>query len=255
MKKTLILLTALILFIPSIVFPDIVSFKVGYFIPRAQYDNPDDNLWQIEFDQMDFTKSSFQNTNFGFGYEYFLSREISIVLNISGYNKNKSGAYLDYIGENIEGYDYAFDYGEGYAITHTFSVSITPIQASLKLTPMGRKYKIIPYIGGGIGIYLWNVYLRGDMIDFDSGEWFYDPGLDEDVIGYPIYYADAREENRISIGYHGFGGIMIPVANRISLEAEFRYNFLKAILKEGFEGFESFDLSGYQISIGLNYWF
>ncbi|MCK4264074.1 MAG: hypothetical protein KAX27_03940, partial [Candidatus Aminicenantes bacterium] len=72
---------------------------------------------------------------------------------------------------------------------------------------------------------------------------------------YPIYSVDAREENRISIGYHGFGGIMIPVANRISLEAEFRYNFLKAILKEGFEGFEPFDLSGYQISIGLNYWF
>lgn len=254
MKKTLILLTALILFIPSIVFSDIVSFKVGYFIPKANSD-----LWEIEFENMDFTKSNFQNTNFGFGYEYFLSREISIVLNISSYNKNKPGAYLDYVGENIESYDYAFDYGEGYAITHTFSVSITPIQASLKLTPLGRKAKIIPYVGGGVGVYMWNIRLYGDMIDFDSGEWFYDPGLNEDVIGYPIYYADTREENRISIGYHGFGGIMIPVANRISLEAEFRYNFLKGTMGKdpdwGFQGFEPFDLSGYQISIGMNYWF
>jgi len=250
MKKTLILLTALILFIPSIVFSDIVSFKVGYFIPKANSD-----LWEIEFENMDFTKSSFQNTNFGFGYEYFLSREISIVLNISSYNKNKPGAYLDYVGENIESYDYAFDYGEGYAITHTFSVSITPIQASLKLTPMGRKAKIIPYVGGGVGVYMWNVRLYGDMIDFD------DPWIDEDwnVEIYPIDYYDTREENRFSIGYHVFGGIMIPVANRISLEAEFKYNFSKGTLGKdpdwGFQGFEPFDLGGYHISIGLNYWF
>jgi len=253
MKKTLIFLTALILFIPSIVFSDIISFKVGYFIPRAQYDNPDDNLWQIEFDQMDFNKSSFQNTDFGFGYEYFLSREISIVLNISGYNKKKPGAYNDYVGYSDYDGDWAYpeDFEGEFVPSHTFSVSITPIQASLKLTPMGRKHKIIPYIGGGIGIYLWNVYLQGDMIDFD------DPWIDEEwnVEIYPIYSVDAREENRISIGYHGFGGIMIPVANRISLEAEFKYNFLKGILKEGFEGFDPFDLSGYQISIGMNYWF
>lgn len=248
MKKTLILLTALILFIPSIVFSDIVSFKVGYFIPKANSD-----LWEIEFENMDFTKSSFQNTNFGFGYEYFLSREISIVLNISSYNKNKPGAYNDYVGYSDYDGDWAYpeDFEGEFVPSHTFSVSITPIQISLKLTPMGRRAKIIPYVGGGVGVYMWNARLYGDMIDFD------DPWIDEDwnVEIYPIDPVDAREENRISIGYHGFGGIMIPVANRISLEAEFRYNFLKPILKEGFEGFEPFDLSGYQISIGLNYWF
>jgi hypothetical protein len=45
------------------------------------------------------------------------------------------------------------------------------------------------------------------------------------------------------------------VANKISFEAEFKYNFAKGELTEAFEGFEPFDLSGYQISVGLNYWF
>jgi len=250
MKKNLILSMIFFLLFPCLVFSDIVTFRVGFFIPRAQSD-----LWDIEFENMDFTKNDFMATSFGFSYEYFLSREISIALSVDGYTRKKVGIYDGYVGETIEDYDYAFDYGEGFAISHVFDVSITPIQASLKLTPMGRGGKFTPYIGGGAGIYLWNVRLQGEMIDFSTSEEFYDPSINADVIGYPIYLTDAREENKITIGFHAFGGIMVPVANRISIEAEFKYNFLKGTFTEGFEGFEDFDLSGYQISIGLNYWF
>ncbi|GAJ03783.1 unnamed protein product, partial [marine sediment metagenome] len=110
--------------------------------------------------------------------------------------------------------------------------------------------KLIPFIGGGAGIYLWSVRLYGDTIYFGDPTEFTDGS-----IGFPIYNTDAREDNKIRIGYHVFGGIMVPVANRISVEAEFKYNFLSGRFKEGFEGFEDFDLSGYQISVGLNYWF
>ena len=89
----------------------------------------------------------------------------------------------------------------------------------------------------------------------DEYEWFYDPALDQDVIGYIVELADLREDNRLSLGYHAFGGIMMPVANRISLEVEFKYNYAQGELKEAFLDFEPFDLSGYQVSLGLNYWF
>jgi len=90
------------------------------------------------------------------------------------------------------------------------------------------------------------------MVDFSPEE---EVEFTDGSFGHPIYQTDAREENKITIGFHAFGGIMVPVANRISIEAEFKYNLLKGALTEGFEGFEDFDLSGYQISIGLNYWF
>lgn len=250
MKKYLILAMLFILLVPCLVFSDIVSFKVGYFIPRAQSD-----LWQIEFDNLDFSKSDFMGTNFGFSYEYFLSKEMSVALSIDGYARKKVGIYNDYVKETINNEDYAFDYGEGYAISHVFDVSITPIQVSLKIAPMGRKGKFIPYVGGGLGLYLWNIRLQGDMIDFSTYDIFYDPSIDSNVKGYPVYATDAREENKIKIGYHALAGLMFPVANRISIEAEFKYNFLKGALTKGFEGFEDFDLSGYQISVGMNYWF
>lgn len=248
MKKYFILFTAIILIVPSFVYSDIASFKVGYFLPRAQSD-----LWETEFENMDFVKGDFQNTNFCFAYEYFLSRELSLVLSIDGYTKNKVGIYKDYVGYADPDGDWAYpdNYEGEFYPTHNFNISITPVQCSVKLTPMGRKGKIIPYVGGGLGLYLWNVRIQGDLIDF-SDPWY---DLDEEVEIYPIYPTDAREENKISIGYNVFGGIMVPVANRISLEAEFKYNKAQGNLTDAFEGFEPFDLSGYQITIGLNYWF
>lgn len=254
MKKNLILILAVILLAPGLVFSDMVTFKVGYFIPRAKSD-----LWEIEFENMTFNRSNYQNTNFSFSYEYFLAREISIVLGIDTYYKNKAGTYLDYVGETIDGFDYAFDYGEGLPISHVFNVSITPIQLSLKLTPMGRREKFIPYVGGGVGLYIWSVRLQGDMIDFSDEEIFYDPSIDENVIGLGVYPTDAREENRLTFGYHAFGGIMIPMGRRITIDVEFKYNIVKGNFSDdpeiGFEGFAPFDLGGYQISVGFNYWF
>ncbi len=248
MKKTLIFLTAILILVPGFMFSDIVTFKVGYFFPRA-----DSDLWQDEFYNMTFEKTGFQDSNFGFGYEYFLSNQLSIVFNVDGYSKNKLGQYENLIGiEDVDGdWAYPTDFMEDFIPTHTFSVSITPIQLSLKIAPLGRKQKIIPYVGGGAGVYLWNVRMWGDLVDF-SDPWI---DFDWDVEIYPIYTVDAREENKIKVGFHAFGGIMVPVANRISFEAEFKYNFAKGDLTESFEGFEPFDLSGYQISVGLNYWF
>lgn len=261
MKKSLALLLFLIVFAPGLVFSNIFTFKVGMFIPRAQYEVRGDNLWWIELDQMSLNKDDYNSSIFGFGFEYFLTPRISLVLSVDGYTKNKSGWYEGYVGYTADtlgtDYDFAFpdDYEGEFDPQHSFSVSITPIQASLKLIPLGRRGKLIPFVGGGVGIYLWNVRLYGDMIDFDD-EWIYpDPDTSEDVPIYPIYITDAREDNRLTVGYHAFGGLMIPVARRMTLEFEFKYNFVKGDLKEGFVGFERFDLSSYQLSVGINYWF
>jgi opacity protein-like surface antigen len=263
MKKTLILLTALILTIPGFVFSDLVTFKIGYFLPNgAKYDlnNPrPDDLWWIEFDQMNFNTSSYQTANFGFSYEYFFSNNLSLVLSIDTYSKNKMGQYLDYVGlADFDGnWAYPIEFSQDihpdqrFFPSHSCNVSITPFQLSVKIAPLGRRMKIIPYIGGGVGIYLWNVRLLGDYIDFEIA-W---EDLEWEVDIFPIGYVDAREENKLKVGFQGFAGIMIPLANRLSLEAEFKYNYAMADFTEAFQGFEPFDLSGYQISIGMNYWF
>jgi len=254
MKKAIVLTALMALLIPSLSHADVVNFNVGFFFPRANSNNPD-SLWQIEFENMDFTKSDFNATNFGFAYEYFLSNNFSLMLSVDGYSRQRLGQYEGYVSEEIDQEIWAFDYGEGFPVTHVFSVSVTPIQLSFKMAPLGRTGRVIPYLGGGIGVYLWNVRLQGEMIDFNDAELFYDPGLDEDVWGYYVYQVDAREQSRLTLGYHAFAGFMVPVANRISLDIGFKYSIVTGALTEGFEGFPDFDLGGYTVILGMNYWF
>jgi len=250
MKKMTILFVVMILILSSLSFADLVSFKVAYFVPRVESD-----LWDIEFENMDFRKTDFHATSFSFTYEYFLSSFASLTFSVDGYNRQKYGLYKDYVEEKIGADYYAFDYGQGEPIGHTLSISSTPLQVSIKLTPTGRRDRFIPYVGGGVGIYFWNLRLQGEIVDFSQSEWFYDPNIDQDVIGYLVSWKDSREDNKITVGYHGFAGFMMPIANRLSLDVELKYNSVKGSLTEDFEGFESFDLSGYQVAVGINYWF
>jgi len=253
MKKIIGLVAILVLLLPVMGRSGAISFRLAYVIPRAQSD-----LWAIEFENMSFQKSDFQTTTLGLSYEHFLTRELSVLIGVDSYTQTELGSYRDYVGFSFTDGDFAFpaaDYTNGFSVDHNFSVSITPIQLSLKLAPLGRRSGLIPYIGGGVSLYIWTVKMLGDMVDFSDTSWVYDdPNLGEVQI-YPIFPIQARAESRFNVGFHGFAGFMIPVARQLAIEAEFKYSYGKGGLGSAFAGFEDFDLSGYQISLGANYWF
>ncbi|MCJ7645236.1 MAG: hypothetical protein MUP28_12285 [Candidatus Aminicenantes bacterium] len=255
MKKSLVLIAALIVLIPALAYSNTLTLRAGYFFPRAQ--GGLDSLWNIEFQQMSFKKADFRETILGFSYEYFVTRELSLALSVDTYSKRKAGHYMDYVGRAFEEGDFAFsadDYGGELNITHGFNVSITPIELSLKLMPLGRRVRLIPFVGGGVSMFFWSAGIRGSMVDF-SDEWIYDDPDIGDVTIYKIFQTDAREDSRIAFGYHAFGGLMFPIGNRITLEAEFRYRVGKGTFKDAFLDFEDFDLSGFSLTAGFNYWF
>ncbi|MFO7866804.1 MAG: hypothetical protein R6V02_08345 [Candidatus Aminicenantes bacterium] len=252
MKKYVLAFLICILMTPGFIFSDLVSFHIGYYIPRAEGD-----LWDKEFKNLSFTKSDFHNTVFHFSYEYFLSPQISLTLSMDSYNKQKVGSYLGYVGYQTFSGDWAYPdmYTGEFDPSHALSVSNTPIQASIKFLPLGRTAKVIPYVGGGAGVFVWTVSIRGDIIDFSDER--YDS--QEEVIVYPIYQVNRRGESKFALGFHGFGGVMIPIANRISVDGGFRFSVAEGNLTDEFYteflGVETLDLSGYIISIGINYWF
>jgi hypothetical protein len=247
MKRILSILVVLLLVSPGVMFADIITFRLGYFFPTASSE-----LWQIEFDNMTFTKTEFAGSTFGFAYEYFVTNNFSVQVVFDGYSKNKSGFYQDYVAYEFSDGTWAYpgDFEGDYVPGHAFKISVTPIQLSLKIAPLGRRGRLIPFIGGGIGVYVWSARLQGDLIDFDDVWW----DEDFDVEVYPIYFADIRDDNKLAFGFHGLAGAMFPLANRISIEGEVKYNFAKGSL-DRFVGFDKIDLSGLQISLGINYWF
>jgi opacity protein-like surface antigen len=252
MKKTLSLIALLAILLPGLASADAITFRLGYFIPQANSD-----LWQIEFENMTFKKTDYQNTVFGFTYEHFLTREVSLIVGLDAYSQTRSGTYLDYVGLSFEEGEFAFpnDYAADFYPGHSFSVSITPIQIGLKLTPLGRKSGFIPYLGGGVSLYIWNARLVGDLVDFSDDSWVYDDPDYGEIQIYPIYSVNARDETRFAVGFNGFAGFMIPFASRVALEGEFKYSYGKGSHGDAFPDFNKFDLGSYQISLGINYWF
>ena len=255
MKKKLVIFLIGLMFVPVVASADIFTFRYGYFVPRMS--GGEDSLWNIEFENMSLKKSEYQSGMIGLAYEHFLNRQFRLVLSVDFYSRDKAGFYRDWSMYKIENMYFAFPasyYPYGEMIIHSFRVSQTPLQVSLKVTPLGRQVRFVPYFGGGLGIYFWSVKLAGDMVDFSDEYIYTDPDLG-DVSVYPVFYTYAREPKRISLGSNVFAGIMIPLGRQVTLDLNLRYQFLKPEFHEDFVGFEKFDLSGYALVAGINYWF
>ncbi len=259
MKKRIIVMIAVLAAAASLGFANTISFKVGYFVPGLKSD-----FWDTELANMSFVKSDFRNATFSLSYEWFLTRELSLVIGLDSYSKSMTGDYRGYVGIQFDDGDFAFPaqyyYGD-YTPSHTLSVSVTPVQFSLKVAPFGRKGKVIPYLGAGVGFYFWSMQMQGDFIDF-SDEYVYDDPAGYEVPVYPVYAVDAKEGRnfaRIAIGWQAFGGVEVPIANRLTIDVEAKYSSAKGKMgtdpNEGFYGFKPLDLGGVQFSLGINYWF
>ncbi len=259
MKKATTLVIILLLATPSLVLADSMIFRIGYFMPKALNNLTEDSLWGIEFDQMNFRKNDFRAAMYGFGYEYFLTKEFSLALTVDFYSRTKGAYYYDWIGYSLDEGDFAFPadiYQGDFLVGHNFAVSITPLQLSVKLAPIGRRNRFVPYVGGGVGLYFWRAVIRGEIVDF-SDPWIYpDPDLG-DIDIYPVVFTDVRETGRVTLGYHAFGGIQIPIGYRLTLDAEARYNIARGKWKtdSAFLDFTDFELGGLVLSAGFSYWF
>ena len=266
MKKSIVILAGLALLVPTLAFADSFSIKLGYYMPRAVSDSyltqhVDTSLWGIEFDQMTFALKDFRGGIFGLSYERFLGPNLSLLVSVESFSRRRLGDYYDYDQTEFEEGWFAFpidqepeDITDWYYISHSFKVSSTPVTASVKFTPLGRKTKLIPYVGGGVGAYFWSAGIFGEMPDF-ADPWVYtDPTLG-DIEVYPVISANSRERG-MAFGYHAFAGLQFPIGYRATIDAEARYHWAKGKFDDGYlVDFEDFELGGLAVSIGFSFWF
>jgi len=258
MKKALILIAVVIVLIPSLAYSDILTFKMGYYSPKAlnHISSAGNSLWDYELTQINLSKDDYRGGIFGIGYEHFISPKLSFAASVDIFTKQNGGYYRDYVSYAIGDLNYAFPYPtytDGGDILQSFQVSMYPVQFSLKFYPIGRKGTFVPFFGGGGGPYFIRAEVWGSIIDFTDEYIYTDPDLG-DVSIYGIYGVSASE-TKIALGGHVFAGFMVPIGYRLTLEAEARYHFAKANFSDAFQGFDKFDMSGLSISIGINYWF
>jgi hypothetical protein len=208
------------------VFGDSLDLLAGYVVPRGGSDVFDQNELETTFETDDLG---------GFGgsiaYNRFLGEFVNLGFGVSFYESDTTVEDLD------------FEFSNGQPILRDIFMEIVPLEVSLHVLPTGRNAPVIPYVGGGFGVYFWKYEEIGDFIINRHN----DPEI---ITG--SAFSDGSEP-----GWHVEGGIMIPVSRSTTFTAEYKYWKADGDLDpRGFDpAFEPLDLSANMFSAGISIWF
>jgi hypothetical protein len=196
-----------------------INLKIGLFIPSLRSD-----LWDINIGNLDFCKSAMINACYSAEYEVFLNRYTSFSLEIGSYSKTIYTLYKDYT------------YQDDSPIFQNISLRITPVEANIKIYPLGHRYVFFPYFGAGAGLYVWTYQQWGEFVIFP------DENIEEG-------FAETRT---VSFGFNGRAGLVYRFHPRVALAVEGKYQYLQGRLSRDFEDFDRLDLGGITTTFGVN---
>jgi hypothetical protein len=215
----------LILLIPAFVFAENVTFKLGGFIPDGKSD-----IWEVNQSETYFKVSDLAGFYASGEADLFMGKYFNFAFEL-GYTEK------DTITEDKD-----FVYPDDAPILHTISLRMVPLQGNIKILPLGRDRKIIPYFGGGIGLYFWRYWEYGDFITNRYTE--------------PEIITGSFLSTGADIGYQAMFGMMVPFGYHYSANGELKYVRVHGNLGSDFDPtFEPIDLSGLYVTFGISYWF
>ncbi len=225
MKKLLLSILFLsLLSLPA--FADSVTVLGSYFMPRGNSDIFDQNELETTF-----RVSDLNSLGAAFRYDHFVGDFINI------------GGGVSFFDNDTDVVDNDFEFPNGDPIVRNISLQIVPLEFNVHVLPIGRESPVIPYVGGGVGVYFWQYRERGDFVI--------------DRLTDPHGRTGRADSDGTDAGWHMEGGVQIPFSRNAAATAEFKYFDANGDLdRRSFDpAFEPIDLSSTVISGGVSFWF
>ncbi len=206
-------------------FSDSVYILGSYLNPDGRSDIFEQNRSETTFDT-----DGFDNFTATFGYDHFIGEYVNV------------GGSLTYYKDETSGQDRAFLTPAGGPVRRDFRLKIIPLEFNASALPMGRSKMVVPFIGGGVGLYRWEYEEAGDFV----------VNRDSD----PRVITDRASSDGTTFGYHIYGGVHVPFWRSAALTAQVKHFNVEADLEDDlFDRFEPIDLSAYVYSFGISFWF
>lgn len=207
-----------------------VSFNLGYFAVRGAADRVDGdtlvaNLAAPSPFELSYNINDLNGTTVGGEWLFPIGTFLEGGVGISYYARTTPSTYQELV--NSDGSD----------ITQNLRLRIVPITASVRLFPLGRRAPIQPYIGAGVGVFLWRYSETGEFVDAQQN-----------------VFTATFAQSGTTVGPVILGGIRLPVARVAAFGAEMRYQKADAGLSSDFVG-SRIDLGGitYQATFVLRF--
>ena len=199
-------------------------FHGGIFEPDAESQYWDDSFTDFTGDAEDF-----EDFTGAIEYQRDLTGNLRLLVGGSVWEGQSDQAYRGFVD--------AFD----NEIRHDTTLDIASATVGLAFRLAPKNAPIIPYVGGGGGLYAWTLEESGEFIDF-----FVDP---------PEIFPATFEDDGVAFGYFYMAGLEVPVTPDISIFGEGRWHRADDELEGDFDDLGEIDLSGRSISLGLSWKF
>ena len=203
-----------------------VNFFVGAFVPRG-FDARDRNDVLLRNDFLLFDMKDFRGATAGGEYLVGLGDFFDASLGIGIYSRTTPTIYAD------------FTHPGGAEIEQDLKLRVIPITATFRWLPIGHHDAIVPYVGGGVGIYRWRYSETGEFLDTQNN-------IFSDTTTYIA--------SDTTVGPVVLGGVRIPIGSKGSgFGGEIRWQGGKANLPSnlGFAG-PKLDLGGINYLFTVN---
>jgi len=178
-------------------------------------------------------RSDFRALSFGGELAVIANDRLDVVLGVSYAEMQSSSEFRDWVDN------------EDLPIEQTTVLSTTPLTASARyyLLPRGERIsrlawaptRFTPYVGGGVGVTWYNLRQHGDFIQMS------------DMSVFPEDY----EADGYGTTVHALAGADYWFSGRFALNLDARYTRGSAGLGDDFYDWDTLDVSGLQVGVGL----
>jgi hypothetical protein len=212
-----------------------LNFTIGSFTPRGGDciaagcpDRTNDDVLGNNLDFLAFNVKDFRGPTVGAEYLVGLGNSFEAGLGVGFYTRTVPSVYLDFVNS------------DGSEIEQDLKLRVIPFSATVRYLPMGRNngIGIQPYIGGGVGVFVWRYRETGQFIDTNNAI-FNDTFTGSGSVAGPVI----------------LGGVRFPVG-AIALGGEVRWQKAVGDLPpaEDFGG-NKIDLGGYTVNftVGIKF--
>ena len=190
--KLLYVFTILCLAVALPLFSDSITLKGGYVRPTGGND-----LLDLSTRPTTLDRDRLDGLTGEVAYEHFLGERFNIGGNVGYYNSDTEIDELE------------FELGDGEVARRNVELRIIPVEFALHFLPAGRNNWINPYVGGGVGAYVWKYR--------EQGLFFVDPAD-------PTQFRQGlATTDNTDFGWHLEGGARFPISQNVSLLGEAKY--------------------------------
>lgn len=200
---------------------NVLRFQLARLTPRAEGD-----YWNDTFRTFTGSPDDFEDLSFTLDYQRLVSNRFSVMLSGGFYEGSEDQAYLEFVDE----------FGDD--IVHRTSLERAAFSIGVLVHPLGRDAVVSPYLGGGIGAYLWRLRESGDFIDFE--------------VAPPLIFTETFDDEGDAFGHYWIVGLEVPLSWSWAAFVEGRWHFADQELGEGFIGLGELDLSSREIGVGVS---